>query len=177
MQANHLPTLEGKWYVIGPFDNKDRKGFEAVYPPEKGVDLKGTYPGKGGATVAWKEFDKFRLGNNVNLKLFPHNDDVCVYLYHEFEAAAAVALPVSFGSDDTLTVWLNGGAPAVAQNVYRGCSPDQARPNLNVKPGRNELLVKVCNGNGDFAVYVQPLWPKELQDVFGARLNKHFSGH
>src|SRR5262249_27278959 len=35
LKANGLPTLEGKWYLIGPFDNSHDKGFETVYPPEK----------------------------------------------------------------------------------------------------------------------------------------------
>ncbi|HJT76837.1 MAG TPA: hypothetical protein VJ739_06505, partial [Gemmataceae bacterium] len=53
LRAAGLPTLEGKWYYIGPFDNTDNEGFDAVYPPEREIDLKKTYTGKGGATVAW----------------------------------------------------------------------------------------------------------------------------
>ena len=46
-----LPNLEGKWYYAGPFDNADNAGFDAAYPPEKEVDLKATYTGKGGRKV------------------------------------------------------------------------------------------------------------------------------
>jgi hypothetical protein len=97
-----------------------------------------------------------------------------IYLYHEIEAAEDVDLPVSLGSDDTLTVWLNGGKPVVAQNIYRGCSPDQARPTLRIRKGKNQLLLKVCNGTGDFAVYVMPLWSQRLQELFGKQLEREF---
>ena len=30
----------GPWHYIGPFDNTGMKGFNTVYPPEKGIDLK-----------------------------------------------------------------------------------------------------------------------------------------
>src|SRR5262245_42474579 len=56
LKASGLPNLEGKWYVIGPFDNTDNQGFGTVYPPEKEIDLKKTYKGKDGQEVGWQEF-------------------------------------------------------------------------------------------------------------------------
>src|SRR5213593_4590381 len=56
LRASGLPTLAGTWHYIGPFDNAGGAGFDAVYPPEKEVDLKKTYPGKDGQTAAWKPF-------------------------------------------------------------------------------------------------------------------------
>src|SRR5262245_37164698 len=56
LKADGVPTLDGKWYVIGPFDNTDNRGFETVYPPEKEIDLAKEYVGKGGVKVEWKEF-------------------------------------------------------------------------------------------------------------------------
>src|SRR5438132_860519 len=47
--ASHgLPDLGGKWYCAGPFDNTDKVGFDRAYPPEKKLDLKDTFTGKGG---------------------------------------------------------------------------------------------------------------------------------
>src|SRR6516164_1541956 len=64
-----LPTLQGKWYVIGPFDS-DGNEFDTPYPPEKEIDLKKTYAGKGGETVAWKEFADFGIVSGNNLKRY-----------------------------------------------------------------------------------------------------------
>src|SRR5438046_2105282 len=72
LAAHGLPNREGKWYYIGPFDNTERSGFDHAYPPEKGVDLKATYPGKGGKRIAWTEFAAFAPGKVADLgKLFP----------------------------------------------------------------------------------------------------------
>src|SRR3954468_16596153 len=56
-----LPALDGKWYVVGPFDNSDRKAFDTAFPPEKKVDLNATYTGKRGKTIAWREYNEFQL--------------------------------------------------------------------------------------------------------------------
>src|SRR3954466_14278676 len=67
--ASHgLPTLGGKFYYAGPFDNADGAGFDTAYPPEKGVDLKATYAGKRGQTVTWKEFTGFKTGTVLDLE-------------------------------------------------------------------------------------------------------------
>src|SRR6266571_8780790 len=60
LKASSLPTLEGKWHYIGPFDNTDNLGFDTPFPPEKEIDLKKTYPGKGDEQAPWKEYPKFR---------------------------------------------------------------------------------------------------------------------
>jgi serine/threonine protein kinase len=173
LRANHLPTLQKDWYCIGPFDNTDKKGFDAVYPPQKGIDLTQSYPGKGGVAVAWKKLDAFQVGRVFDLRIFKNNDWVCAYLVHQFESAEAGSLPVTLGSDDTLTVWFNGSL-LVEQNVYRGIATDHARIVLNFRPGKNQLLIKVCNGTGPYAVYINPLWPEQLESAFGNSLRRDF---
>src|SRR5262249_52090008 len=73
-----------------------------------------------------------------------------VYVYREIETTAAMEIPVSLGSDDTLTVWLNG-QKLHEENVYRACAPDQARLTLKLKPDKNTLLIKICEGDGAWA--------------------------
>jgi hypothetical protein len=51
-----------------------------------------------------------------------------------------------------LTVWLNG-EKILSENAQRACAPDQNRAVLNLKAGKNTLLLKVCNGDGDYAFY------------------------
>ncbi len=173
LKASGYPNLEGKWYLIGPFDNTDGKGFDAVYPPEKEIDLAKSYPGKGGATVRWQPFKEFALGQVVNLNRFKDNERTAAYLYHEMDSAQAESLPISFGSDDTLTVWGNGHK-LVAQNEGRGCKADQAIVDFPLRRGKNELLIKVCNGVGPWQVYVEPRWPAEMESLFGGSLNRDF---
>src|SRR5262249_25450930 len=50
--ADHLGFLRD-WYVVGPFDGKKGAAFKAVYPPERKVDLKAEYDGKGKEKLRW----------------------------------------------------------------------------------------------------------------------------
>src|SRR5947208_708277 len=59
LQASGLPTLEGKWHCIGPFDNHDGLGFDTAYPPEREIDRSKTYAGKGNTKVRWEDFPRF----------------------------------------------------------------------------------------------------------------------
>ncbi|MGA2500057.1 MAG: VCBS repeat-containing protein [Tepidisphaeraceae bacterium] len=162
-----------KWQYIGPFDNADGiQGFDIAYPPETEIDLKKTYPGKGGEVCAWKE-GKFADGQvNEMTGLFKpeHRTRAVVYLYRELDyGQTPVNLPVSLGSDDTLTVWLNGER-IVSDKVSRSCAPDQATPTLKLRPGRNKLLIKVCQGDGQWAFYYaakppQAMPVKQFEDV------------
>ena len=153
-KAENLPSLVlGPWRYIGPFPNGG-KGFATTYPPEKGIDYKAQYPGKGGP-VAWKE-GKFVDGQVNNLALFGDNNDAVCYVHREITCAHAMKLPLSLGSDDGLVVFLNG-KKLLALDVARPCAPDQHRLTLDLQPGRNDLLLKITQGGGDWAFYFNPL--------------------
>lgn len=160
LKAHGWPTLEGQWHYLGPFDNQGQKAYGAIFPPEENVDLKETYTGKANAKIGWKEFPQFKLGEVNKLAFYPRNDHCCTYLYYTFEAKEALALPLSFGSTDTLEVWHNG-ARVLARNVTRKADADQDVKILKVTPGSNTLLVKICNGKEVGAFYVMPKLPLE----------------
>jgi hypothetical protein len=149
-----VPLRIGKWSFCGPFDNAGGRGFNTAFPPEKGVDLKAKYKGRDNVDVAWQE-GKFNDGEiNSLLGLFKpeHNVWSTIYLHREIYVNQETDLPISLGSDDTLTVFLNGKS-IHAENTYRACAPDQARLTLKLKKGKNDLLLKVCQGDGDWAFY------------------------
>jgi hypothetical protein len=146
----------GKWQYLGPFDNTGGKGFNTSHPVEKEVDLQAAYDGKGGERISWKEEDFPDGAINNLLRLFPnpkHQLHSAVYLYREVDAPHKMDFPISLGSDDTLSVWLNG-KKIVANNVQRACAPDQDQAVLKLLPGKNHLLLKICNGEGDWAFYM-----------------------
>jgi hypothetical protein len=155
----------GPWHYIGPFDNNGGRGFDVVYPPEKAIDLKAKYPGKGEEAV-WRE-GKFVDGQANNLALFKTNTHAVIYLHRQIHCPTAMDLPVSLGSDDGLVVWCNG-TKVVAQNVYRACAPDQARVTLKLRPGKNDLLLKITQGDGAWEFYFQALakLPRAIDWVF-----------
>ena len=156
--APKTPTVPrlGQWRFVGPFTNSDGAGFARAQPPEKELKFDATYAGRGGSQIQWKE-GSFRDGEISNLALFnpEHNIKSVVYIHREIEAPAAADLPVSFGSDDALAVWLNGEM-IVSENATRACLPDQHLVTLKLKPGKNQLLLKVVQGEGEWAFYFAP---------------------
>jgi hypothetical protein len=139
--------------LIGPFDNTDRKGFDAVYPPEQEFDPAKTYPGKGGAAVGWQK-PEFPDGRVNDLKKFPQNENVVAYVTRVITCTGPTELPVSLGSDDSIKVIVNGKT-VHAENVDRACAPDQAKLTLQLRPGKNLVTLKIGQGNGDWAFYFQ----------------------
>src|SRR5262249_62009466 len=121
----------------------------------------------------WKEFLGCRVGQANDLKPFRDNDHACVYLYHEIDAPQAMTLPVSLGSDDSLTVWLNGER-LLAENVVRSVAEDQDRAALKLKAGKNRLLVKVGNVAGEWAFFIAPEFPAEWPSQIVKQLNRDF---
>ena len=159
--ATQAKPSMGKWFLVGPFDSPGGNGFATAYPPEKEIDLKKEYEGKNKQKVAWKE-GNFTDGQVNSLALFgPElNDNAVAYICRDLDFGMAVDLPISLGSDDTLSVWLNG-KQLLAEKVDRGCAPDQNVLTLRLQPGPNQLLLKICNGSGEFAFYFAAKAPKE----------------
>jgi hypothetical protein len=110
------------------------------------VELTLECEGAAGRKLRWKRMDAFKDGVANDLKIFEKNEDVCAYLYREIVAPEALSVPVELGSDDTLTVWLNG-EKLLAKKVARPCKLGDERLTLSLKPGRNQLLLKICQGN------------------------------
>jgi len=142
------PVLD--WHVMGPFPFNDR-------PPVRGnkpVDLAETAPGPDGTTLAWKPVKAEPEHGMVDLaRAVGDLGDRSAFGYAEFESPTARPAQVGVGSDDTLTVILNG------KEVYRfagnrGYAPETARFDVELKKGKNLLLVKCGNGGGPWAFSV-----------------------
>ena len=170
-----LPNLGGKWYFAGPFDNPNRKGIDVAYPPEKTVDLKASFVGKNGAKFGWQEYKEFDLGKVLNIKSIIPDDnlDAGVYFYHEFESTDAGRLPISLGADDTMSVWFNGSR-LLSEDHERAAAPDQFTAQLKLKPGKNQLLLKVCQYAGGWELYVAPDLPDTLPPKVQQQYAKDF---
>ena len=148
-----VPLKLGKWSYVGPFPNQNGQGFAADYPPEQGVNLTQKFGGKNGEEAAWKE-GKFTTARSTTSLCSSRRTTSTPSSTSTARSRATRPrdLPVSLGSDDTLTVWLNG-EKIVSENVQRACTPDQTKAVLKLKQGVNKLLMKVCQGAGEWAFY------------------------
>ncbi|MFZ2643485.1 MAG: hypothetical protein WA117_21010 [Verrucomicrobiia bacterium] len=142
-----LPKLFGflmQWKVIGPFDNTDCKGFAAVFPPEKKIDLTAEYDGKSGK-VRWSDYvtkDEFGMVD-INTVYQPLKS-VTAYAYTEFVSDKARPAELRLGCKNAWKVWLNGKLLWEREEYHRGMQIDQYRLSCQLQPGRNTILVKAC---------------------------------
>lgn len=141
-----LPSVFGwvtDWKVIGPFDNKDRAGFEKVFPPEQGIDLAAEYDGLNGK-VKWQDFKTTDDYGMVDLnKPIGALKEVTGYAYAEFHADKARPVELRLGCKNGWKVWLNGKYLFGRDEYHRGAEIDQYRLAGELKPGKNVILVKL----------------------------------
>jgi hypothetical protein len=141
-----LPGVFGwvtDWKVIGPFDNKDRAGFEKVFPPEQAIDLNAEYDGLNGK-VKWQDLKITDEYGKVDLnKPFGSLKEVAGYAYTEFHVDKARPVEIRLGCKNGWKVWLNGKFLFGRDEYHRGAEIDQYRLGGELKPGRNVILVKL----------------------------------
>ena len=146
-QQVNLPKHFGflmHWQVIGPFDNTDRKGFDAVFPPEQTIDLDASHPGKHGP-VRWQVYatqDDYGLVD-LNEPFGPLKETVG-YAITEFTSATQQQVELRLGCKNAWKLWLNGQLLFGRDEYHRGMQLDQYRMPATLNAGRNMILLKVC---------------------------------
>jgi lysophospholipase L1-like esterase len=117
------------------------EGFDAAHPPETKPD-----------DVAWKSAP---LVDGV-IDLGAHHSGayfVVAYARVVLEADRPTTLHLSLGSDDGLAVFLQGRR-VLARDVMRGLKRGEDEVELSLAAGRNDVLFKVTQGGGDFALAI-----------------------
>jgi len=164
------PLFVHDWYVVGPFPHTDFSrvlwtGKLASYPPEREVDLDATYIGMKRAEdgtetpveVRWRRLlapDQPPLGPGpvVLADYFTPNKLAIAYAYTTIVSDRDRTVTLYTGSDQCLTVWLNG--ELVLQRVlYRAVAPDQDKVPVRLRKGVNTVLVKSAAGYEGWSFY------------------------
>ena len=113
-------------------------GFDAPQPPE-------TNP----ASVAWTSAPLVDGTLDIGARLT--GSYVVAYARVVLQADRAATLHLSMGSDDGLAVF-HGGKRVFARDVMRSLRKGEDELELPLAAGRNEILFKVTQGGGDFAL-------------------------
>ncbi len=141
--ARHFGFIQD-WQLIGPFDNHQGKGFDVAYPPEAGVDIAGHYPGQEGE-VRWVEHHSDDEYGQVDLnKALGKHMGAVAYAAAEFNAARAEPIELRMGSECAIKIWLNGKLLTSAEAYHANGTMDQYVGAGELKPGRNLILLKIC---------------------------------
>jgi len=141
--------LVTEWHVIGPFDNREMKGFPVVYPPETEIKLDAAYPGKEGE-VRWEPLKTTAADGAFDLATLtkPHKGAID-YVTTVFHSDAAQPVEFRLGTANAWKLWLNGELLFAREEYHRGMRFDQYRVAGTLRPGANRILIKVCQNEQD----------------------------
>lgn len=143
--VQHL-GLVTQWWLIGPFDAPQKTGFATVFEPERQVDLTARYRGQTGE-IAWKPHRETSPLGQVDLNaVLGTTREAVGYAWAELEVPQDQAAQLRCGADDNCSVWLNGEKVFAREQWLNGTRFDRFIAPIQLKAGRNTLLVKVCQG-------------------------------
>jgi len=144
--------VQTKWNLIGPFDNKEGKGFDAVYPPEKEIHLKEKVEGAEGE-AAWEVWNCGDLCGAVDLKShYKTNQWVCAYALGYLTVDSETPVKIRVGINDAMKMWVNGDLVFVKPPDSTAILDNWAIP-MVLKPGTTPVLLKICNEEKDWGFY------------------------
>lgn len=150
------------WNVIAPFDNTDRAGFDTVFPPEEEINLEAKYTGKDGKEIAWKDYSTSNDYGMVDFnKPFSPMKQVVGYGYTEFDSAEARPAQLRLGCKNAWKIWFNGKLLFGRDEYHRGARIDQYLLPVDLKKGKNTILVKACQNEQEQDWTVQ--WEFQLR--------------
>jgi cellulose synthase operon protein C len=143
------------WRIAGPFDDEGKRGFDAAYPPEQGIDLAAPMPGKV-REVSWRELPAEAVADgfvHLGAALRPSRE-VVGYALAVVEAPRDERVRLWFGGSGAAKVLVNG-AVAVADAGYHPARLDQRAADVSLRKGPNRILVKLCHQSGRFGFYLR----------------------
>ncbi len=132
------------WLLLGPFDDDNKSGFDAAYPPESDLRLDATYAGKV-HMVSWRPLPVPAPDGVVPLdELLDPVEKAAGYALAFVRVAADRPCVLRGGFNEAYKVWVNGELVGSAK-IYGGRALDQVSMPCTLRRGWNAVLVKVCN--------------------------------
>lgn len=143
-----------QWLVVGPFDNEGKGGFDQVFEPETEQALAGplvpgqAFSGKERA-VRWREVpsDAFPYGWLDAGSLLRPEEKICVFattfLSSKKKLTRSRRITLWVGASGAFKLFWNG-QQVLQDAAYRGFDSDRFAASVNLQPGANRAMIKVC---------------------------------
>ena len=146
-------VTEYAWLTIGPFDNIDGIGYDTAYIPEDATEVDTTteYNGRDGK-VRWQRSSDRTLDGYINLG--KDVDWAVAYAFATITSPDEREVQFRFDSDDQGKIWLNG-EEVFAHTETHWAEIDRDIVPVTLKPGKNSILVKVCEEEVTWGFYLR----------------------
>lgn len=138
-----------KWMIVGPFDNKDEKGFAVAYAPEKEFEagkpeLQAEYDGQLGK-VQWKPVETTDDYGVIDIaKQIENYKGSAMYATTTWKSDKDQTLELRLGTPNAWKIWVNGELVFEREEYHRSSQMDQYTVPLALKAGENIIGVKIC---------------------------------
>jgi tetratricopeptide (TPR) repeat protein len=139
---------EDAWWILGPFDNTDGIGYDTAYIPEDTTE-KYEDPNE---QITWRKGDDETLDGYIDFG--KDSEWSVVYAWTTVISPDERKAQLRFGSDDQGKVRLNG-EEVFAHTRASVAQVDRDIIPVTLKPGKNTVLVKVCQEAGDWGFYLR----------------------
>ena len=137
----------GAWSVLAPFPKATKEDLGTHPFGAKAPDAAVPFEGPKGK-MTWLSFRSADLDGLIDLRSLRPKDNLSAYAISEIDWADAGPVTLKVGSDDGVAVWVNGAL--VHQNfTNRAVRVDEDVFPATFVKGKNRLMVKVSQGNGD----------------------------
>ena len=135
------------WQILGPFDNANRRGETAVYPPQtEPYDPDQTFTGKlPSELLSWRalDYDAIPRAGYVSFDdLLRPNREATGYATCWVHVDEATPAALHLGAGGPYTAWIQGRSVGQG-SAYRSPHPLQDTHAVELSPGWNRVLIKV----------------------------------
>ncbi len=159
MQLQTPSFTPDSWMVIGPFASPGgNDGLDKTYGPERAFDLAAKIDGKSWSLV------RPESGGYIDLAKL-HGDkanNTVSFAYKAIESPEAADATVLLGTDDGATLYVNG-KEIFTHKETRAASPEQNTVKVKLQKGKNDILLKIANGNNPHGFYFTIVGAPELK--------------
>lgn len=137
------------WKIVGPFDNREEKGFAVAYAPETEIaqerpNVEAEYDGMNGK-VRWQTVETTDDFGVVDIaKQIENFKGSVMYAVAEWSSPAQQTLQVRLGTPNAWKLWVNGALVFEREEYHRSTQLDQYSVTVQLKPGVNVLAFKIC---------------------------------
>ena len=102
----------------------------------------------------------------MDLKTFfaPDSNEIVSYLYRDVESPADQDATIALGTDDGAKLWLNDKL-VFTTRAHLAAVPEHDLVKVRLQKGKNRLLLKINNGDGEHGFYLTLTAEQELKRV------------
>jgi len=161
-----LPT----WKIIGPFDNKEMKGFAVAYPPESEIAPDATYDGQLGE-VSWQDISTDDDYGSVSIRDQIENyKGSLMYATASFTSTSDREVQLRLGTPNAWKLWVNGELVFEREEYHRGTQMDQYIVPVSFRNGSNVIMLKVCQNEQEESWAQDYKFQLRVSDASGAAI-------